>query len=77
MPEESSSSTIDHAFSISRLCRYFSELSPHPMLAVEGPTAIVRYVNTAFLNLSGASREELIGQPFAVCVPEGNLTPDC
>ena len=71
MREESSSNTIDSAFGLPRLCRYFSELAPHPMLAVEGPTAIVRHVNAAFLSLSGASREELIGQPFALCVPEG------
>lgn len=71
MREESSLNTIESAFSLPQLCRYFSELSPRPMLAVEGPTSIVRYVNAAFLSLSGASREELIGQPFAVCVPEG------
>ena len=71
MREESSLNTIDSAFGLPRLCRYFSELSPHPMLAVEGSTAIVRHVNPAFLSLSGASRDELIGQPFAVCVPEG------
>ena len=71
MREESSLNTIESAFSLPQLCRYFSELSPRPMLAVEGPAAIVRHVNPAFLSLSGTSRDELIGQPFALCVPEG------
>jgi PAS domain S-box-containing protein len=71
MREEPNLATMDPAFHLSHLCRYFSERSPHPMLAVEGATCIVRHVNAAFLRLAGAKREELIGRPFAEAVPEG------
>ena len=71
MAEESNSTPRDHAFGLPHLCRYFSELSPQPMVAVEGTTSIVRHVNAAFLRLAGANRSELIGRPFAQAVPEG------
>ena len=58
-------------FELPRLCRYFSELSPQPMLAVEGTTHIVRYLNEAFTRLAGKERADLIGHPFAQAVPEG------
>ena len=58
-------------FELPQLCRYFSELSPQPMVAVEGTTHIVRYVNDAFANLAGRKRTDLIGRPFAEAVPEG------
>lgn len=60
----------DTTFNFPHLCRYFSELSPQPMLAVEGKTCIVRHVNDAFLQLSGANRSDLMGRPFALAVPE-------
>jgi signal transduction histidine kinase len=71
MGNESSSTTLDPAFELRHLCRYFSELSPQPMVAVEGTTYIVRHVNAAFLRLVGANQSELIGRPFAEAVPEG------
>jgi PAS domain S-box-containing protein len=56
---------------LSNLCRYATERSPQPMVAVEGLTHIVRYVNPAFCRLAGKDREELVGHPFADAVPEG------
>jgi two-component system, cell cycle sensor histidine kinase and response regulator CckA len=61
----------DGPFDLSHLSRYFSEQSPQPMLAVEGPTHLVRYLNPAFATLVGKSVAELIGRPFAEAVPEG------
>ena len=71
MRKETGSFTREHAFDLVRLCRYFSELSPQPMVAVEGTTHIVRHLNAAFSRLVGKDREELIGRPFAEAVPEG------
>jgi PAS domain S-box-containing protein len=61
----------EQAFDVVSLCRYFSELSPQPMVAVEGTTHIVRHVNSAFARLVGKDTAELIGRPFAEAVPEG------
>lgn len=72
MYEDSNTTIASHAFRLAHLCQYFSERSPHPMLAVEGTTCIVRHVNAAFLKLAGANRAELVGRPFALAVPEGN-----
>jgi two-component system CheB/CheR fusion protein len=71
MHEELISTNRDLPFGLQHLCRYFSELSPEPMLAVEGAGCVVRHVNDAFLRLAGARRSELIGRPFAEAVPEG------
>jgi two-component system CheB/CheR fusion protein len=71
MHEEESLTTRDLPFGLHHLCRYFSEFSPEPMLAVEGSSCVVRHVNDAFLRLAGAKRSELIGRPFAKAVPEG------
>jgi PAS domain S-box-containing protein len=54
------------------LCRYFSQQSPEPMVAVEGPTHIVRYVNPAFSRLVNKSKDELLGRSFADAVPESS-----
>ena len=61
----------EQAFDIVSLCRYFSELSPQPMVAVEGTSHIVRHLNAAFARLVGKEAAELIGRPFAEAVPEG------
>lgn len=53
------------------LCRYMSERSPQPMVAVDGETHITSYVNPAFARLVGKEIEELIGHPFNEAVPEG------
>jgi PAS domain S-box-containing protein len=71
MHEQPASATRGDPFDIARLCRYFSESSPLPKLAVEGGTHIVRYVNPAFCRLVGKERSVLIGQPFGEAVPEG------
>ncbi|MEJ7709538.1 MAG: histidine kinase dimerization/phospho-acceptor domain-containing protein [Pyrinomonadaceae bacterium] len=71
MREEPRSVTGEQAFDLVRLCRYFSELSPQPMVAVEGTTHIVRHLNAAFSRLAGKKATELIGRPFAEAVPEG------
>jgi PAS domain S-box-containing protein len=54
-----------------QLSRYFSERSPQPMVAVGGPTHVVRYLNPAFARLVGKTPDELIGRPIAEAVPEG------
>ena len=56
---------------IHRLCRYLSERSPRPTVAVDGLTHVVAYVNPAFARLVGKGADELVGQPFAEAVPEG------
>src|SRR4051812_23543210 len=56
---------------IPRLSRYFSELSPLPMVAVVGATHIIRYFNPAFAHLVGGEVNDLIGRPFSETVPEG------
>lgn len=61
-----------HIPPISRLCRYTSEGSPQPMVAVEGTTHVVMYLNPAFARLVGRERDDLVGRPFAEAVPEGN-----
>ncbi|MGI9105036.1 MAG: ATP-binding protein [Pyrinomonadaceae bacterium] len=71
MHEESGSATGEQAFDIVRLCRYFSELSPQPMIVVEGTTHVVRHLNAAFSRLIGKEAAELVGRPFAEAVPEG------
>lgn len=71
MREKPWSVTGEQHFDLVRLCRYFSELSPQPMVAVEGTTHIVRHVNASFARLVGKERTELIGRPFAEAVPEG------
>ncbi len=71
MRDETGTVTAGQAFELPDLCRYFSELSPQPMIAVEGPPHIVRHVNEAFARLVGKNRMELIGRPFAEAVPEG------
>lgn len=57
---------------IPRLCRYLSERSPQPMVAVEGMTHVVSYLNPAFARLVGREQKDLVGRPFAEAVPEGD-----
>ncbi|HYX36516.1 MAG TPA: histidine kinase dimerization/phospho-acceptor domain-containing protein, partial [Oligoflexus sp.] len=63
-------SLLEDGLEISDLCGYFSEFSPHPMVAVEGSTHLVRYLNPAFCHLMGQESIRLIGQPFSVAIPE-------
>ena len=53
------------------LCRFLAEASPQPMVAVEGLTHVVRYVNPAFRQLLGVEDQHLIGRRFEQAVPEG------
>lgn len=55
------------------LCRSLSESSPLPLIAVEGLTHLVRYVNPAFCRLAGKEKVDLIGIPFAAAVPEDEV----
>jgi PAS domain S-box-containing protein len=71
MGKERGSLLGEQAFDLLRLSRYFSELSPQPMVAVEGTTHIVRHLNAAFARLVGKEASELLGRPFAEAVPEG------
>jgi PAS domain S-box-containing protein len=71
MREEAGSVTGEQAFDLVRLSRYFSELSPQPMVVVEGTTHIVRHLNAAFSRLVGKEATKLVGRPFAEAVPEG------
>ena len=56
---------------IGQLCSYLSERSAQPMVAVEGLTHVVIYVNPAFAGLVGRAVADLVGRPFAAAVPEG------
>jgi len=71
MRDETGAAAGGPTFDLPGLCRYFSELSPQPMVAVEGTTHIVRHVNEAFARLAGKKRTDLIGRLFAEAVPEG------
>ena len=64
--------TSEQAPLIRRICRYLSERSPQPTVAVEGTTHVVIYVNPAFARFVGRDRTELVGRPFAEAVPEGD-----
>jgi len=59
------------SFSLSNLCKYFSDLSPLAMVALEGEEHRVRHVNQAFLDLTGMEEAALIGIPFTEALSEG------
>ena len=71
MQDESGVTAGEKVFELPRLCRYFSELSPQPMVAVEGTMHVIRHANEAFARLFGKPRGELMGCPFNEAVPEG------
>lgn len=71
MVAETHVSAIEPTHSIQRLCRYLSEQSPQPTVAVEGPTHVVTYLNAAFARFVGKESKDLISRPFAEAVPEG------
>ena len=54
----------------SGLCYNVTEGSPMPMLAAEGPTHIIRYVNPAFCRLFGKAEAEMLGYTVAEDMPE-------
>lgn len=53
-------------------CHSLMERSPVPLAELEGAGHIVRYVNAAFCQLTGKSREALIGTPFAATAQDGD-----
>jgi PAS domain S-box-containing protein len=61
----------EHTPEFPRLGLSLFERSPQPMVAVGGPTHVVRYLNPAFARLAGKTSDELIDRPFAEAVPEG------
>jgi len=61
----------EHGVDLAEFPLYFSAKSPQPMVAVEGKTHIVRYVNNAFEQLVGKDRSRLLGRLFEEAVPEG------
>ena len=70
MRDEPDTAAGGKAFELPRLSRYFSEYSPLPMVAVEGTTHIVRYLNDAFARLVGKNKTELIGRHFTDAISE-------
>jgi PAS domain S-box-containing protein len=56
---------------IHRLWEPLSEGSPVGLVALEGPTLVIRYANPAFARLAGTAIDEIIGRPFADVVPGG------
>jgi signal transduction histidine kinase/CheY-like chemotaxis protein len=72
MRDETGAVARGPTFGLPQLSRYFSELSPQPMVAVEGTTHLVRHFNEAFARLVGKNRTELLGRSFAEAVPEGD-----
>ncbi len=63
---------VESLIDLSLLGKYFCELSPQAMVIVEGKTHLVLSVNSAFLQLVQKERNQLLGHPFAECVPEGS-----
>ena len=61
----------EHVPPFPKLCRYLSERSPQPMVAVDGITHVVSYANPAFAELVGKEVKELLRRPFTEAVPEG------
>lgn len=71
MDTELENEPTEHVVPVARLCQYLSERSPQPMVAVDGTTHVVYYLNPAFARLVRKDANELIGRPFAEAVPEG------
>jgi PAS domain S-box-containing protein len=62
----------EHSPAIQGLLQYLSEHSPESIVAVEGTTHVVSYLNPAFARLVGKEKKDLIGHPLAAAVPEGD-----
>jgi PAS domain S-box-containing protein len=71
MSDQPVPATREDPFDTPRLGHYSLERSPQPIVAVEGATHVVRYLNPAFARLVGQETEELVGRSFAEAVPEG------
>jgi len=53
MPENLQSPRPEQPPAFPQLCRFLADASPQPMVAVEGLTHVVRYINPAFAVLLG------------------------
>lgn len=73
---EDESGAEETALDLADVCSYAADLSPLPLIGVEGPDHLVRYVNPAFQRLSKKGAEALIGHPFFAVIPEGRNN-DC
>lgn len=71
MVSERETDSHGRAHGLPVLCGYLSELSPQPLVAVEGAAHVVAYLNPAFSRLARRPAGELLGRPFAEAVPEG------
>jgi signal transduction histidine kinase len=67
-------STLAVPIDLQKICQALGELSPLPLAAVEGPRHLVCYVNPAFIQIMGQSKDEMIGKPFHEIT---HLTNDC
>ena len=65
MREAPGSANGKQAFDLVSLSRYFSELSPQPMVAVEGTKHIVRHLNVAISRLVGREAMNLVRERAA------------
>jgi len=63
--------TVGSLLDLNRICNHLSERSPQPMVAVDGTTHLVVYLNNAFARLVNRAKKDLIGRSFAEAVPEG------
>lgn len=72
MSAEVELNAVEQVPPIQRLCRYLSEWSPQPVVALEGTTHVVIYINPAFSRLVGRERKDLVGRRFSEAVPEGD-----
>lgn len=71
MSDQSETAPRDNLFSTSALGHYSLDFSPEPMITVEGPKHLIRYMNPAFALLVGKKSEELVGLPFVEAVSQG------
>jgi|GEM_PF-1752382 rsbT co-antagonist protein RsbR len=66
LAEELSTSTVSKAYA-NNIIESMSDL-----LVVAGPDALMKTVNQAACDLSGYSREELLGQPLSLLIPDSD-----
>jgi PAS domain S-box-containing protein len=50
--------------------RYLADWAPQPLVALEGPDHVIRYLNAAFAELAGHPAGALIDRPFAEAIPQ-------
>ena len=62
------------AMMLSDLSSHCFDLSPMPVVTVEGATDIMRYANPAFCRLADQTSDQLVGTPFCAMMPD---TEEC